>query len=206
MDERLMQMVRLSDALIGADAATARRELHARSYSMTPLGPRLGLVQWVDHTIPLFQARMPLTAFVRVSAARGYGAGSVICALLCSIAMCRTQGKHRWAADVSCLAAAARREGQQPWALAGGNWGGCVSRAGCHHPQCHRRLLLASQCRLGGTLMATWRHTHSAHEKDGFPGVAEAVRFDFRRRWPHCPPAPGLYIFLYLAHRVAACS
>ena len=76
MDERLMQMVRLSDALMAADAATARRELHARSYSMTPLGARLGLVQWVDHTIPLFQARMLLIASVRMSEPPGCEAGS----------------------------------------------------------------------------------------------------------------------------------
>ena len=56
MDERLMQVVRLADALMGADAATASRDLHARSFAMTPLGPRLGLVQWVEHTMPLFQA------------------------------------------------------------------------------------------------------------------------------------------------------
>ena len=79
MDERLMQMMRLSDALMGADAATARRELHARTYSMTPLGARLGLVQWVGHTIPLFQVRMLLIAAVQMSLAGRCGAGSPVC-------------------------------------------------------------------------------------------------------------------------------
>ena len=58
MDERLMQVVRLADALMGADAAAAARGLHARSFAMTPLGPRLGLVQWVENTMPLFQASL----------------------------------------------------------------------------------------------------------------------------------------------------
>lgn len=154
MDERLMQMVRLSDALIGADAATARRELHARSYSMTPLGPRLGLVQWVDHTIPLFQARMLLTVAVPSCSARSW----------LMYVWAHQSAKHTWvivtgAADIPRLAAAARGEGQQPWALTHGQWGDLALRAGCHHPECHRRLLLASECRLGGARLPFTEYT-----------------------------------------------
>ena len=57
MDERLMQVVRLSDSLMRSDAAAAAASLHTRPFGMTPLGPRLGLVQWVDHTVPIFQVR-----------------------------------------------------------------------------------------------------------------------------------------------------
>ena len=80
MDERLMQLVRLADTLMGAEAETARRELHARSFSMTPLGPRLGLVQWVDHTIPLFQVRiLPPALRGSVPAQRDHTSASCSC-------------------------------------------------------------------------------------------------------------------------------
>ena len=47
-DQRLMQMVRLADSLMQAD----RRAL----------GPRMGLVQWVEHTLPIFQVSRAATA------------------------------------------------------------------------------------------------------------------------------------------------
>ena len=55
MDERLMQVVRLSDSLMRSNRRAAGSSLHTRPFGLTPLGPRLGLVQWVDHTIPIFQ-------------------------------------------------------------------------------------------------------------------------------------------------------
>lgn len=36
------------------DRETAKHGLGLRSYSITPLGDRLGLVQWVGNTVPLF--------------------------------------------------------------------------------------------------------------------------------------------------------
>lgn len=52
-----MQVVRLSDSLVRGDRSASGRSLHARSFGMTPLGPRLGLVQWVENTVPIFQVR-----------------------------------------------------------------------------------------------------------------------------------------------------
>ncbi|GFR47474.1 hypothetical protein Agub_g9203, partial [Astrephomene gubernaculifera] len=56
MDERLMQVLRAMQAMLQADPAAAARGLLAtvRHYSVTPLGPRAGLIQWVPATTSLF--------------------------------------------------------------------------------------------------------------------------------------------------------
>jgi PI-3-kinase-related kinase SMG-1 len=79
VDERLMQFMRAANALLAAPAAAAARcgssaqqkaagalwfgfgrrkkqqqQLRVRPYSITPLGRRAGLVQWVRHTTSLF--------------------------------------------------------------------------------------------------------------------------------------------------------
>ena len=61
-DQRLMQMVRLADSLMQADRRAAGKELHTRPFGMTPLGPRMGLVQWVEHTLPIFEGSRAATA------------------------------------------------------------------------------------------------------------------------------------------------
>ncbi|KAI8464726.1 MAG: kinase-like domain-containing protein, partial [Monoraphidium minutum] len=60
VDERVMQFMRAADAVTakssaaGGDAGGDAQPLAARRYSVTPLGPRAGLVQWVRGTVSLF--------------------------------------------------------------------------------------------------------------------------------------------------------
>jgi PI-3-kinase-related kinase SMG-1 len=54
MDERLMQIVRVSNRLMAADRPAAGLGLAMRHYSVTPLGDRVGLIQWVENTASLF--------------------------------------------------------------------------------------------------------------------------------------------------------
>ena len=98
MDERLMQLVRLSDSLMRGDRGASGRSLHARPFGMTPLGPRLGLVQWVEHSVPIFQVRCLLRRPARVQ--RGFRApharaseGARCCSPCCRCCHCsRVQG------------------------------------------------------------------------------------------------------------------
>ncbi|GLI61976.1 hypothetical protein VaNZ11_004542, partial [Volvox africanus] len=55
MDERLMQVLRAINVMLQADPTAATRGLATvRCYSVTPLGPRAGLIQWVPATTSLF--------------------------------------------------------------------------------------------------------------------------------------------------------
>ncbi|GIL75399.1 hypothetical protein Vretifemale_5200, partial [Volvox reticuliferus] len=55
MDERLMQVLRAINVMLQADPAAACQGLATvRCYSVTPLGPRAGLIQWVPATTSLF--------------------------------------------------------------------------------------------------------------------------------------------------------
>ena len=54
MDERLMQVVGNFASMLQSDPSTARRQLLPKPLSITPLGPSMGLIQWVDHTMPLY--------------------------------------------------------------------------------------------------------------------------------------------------------
>lgn len=54
LDERLMQLIKTFSVTLGSDADTARRHLLPSPLSVTPLGPSMGLIQWVDHTMPLY--------------------------------------------------------------------------------------------------------------------------------------------------------
>ncbi len=58
MDERLMQVLRAANGMLAAAPAAARQRLAVRPFAITPLGPRLGLLQWVDDTVPLFHVRL----------------------------------------------------------------------------------------------------------------------------------------------------
>lgn len=60
MDERLMQVLRAANAVLAAAPAAAWQSLAATPFAITPLGPRLGLLQWVGGTVPLFQVRCAL--------------------------------------------------------------------------------------------------------------------------------------------------
>jgi serine/threonine-protein kinase SMG1 len=55
MDERLMQVLRAANGVLAAAHAAARQSLAATPFAIMPLGPRLGLLQWVGGTVPLFQ-------------------------------------------------------------------------------------------------------------------------------------------------------
>jgi len=48
-DARVMQLVRLVNALFAADPAAAQRDLSIRSYSVIPLAPMCGLIQWLSN-------------------------------------------------------------------------------------------------------------------------------------------------------------
>ncbi len=54
LDERLMQALACANGLLRACPAAAHRRLHARTFAVVPLGPRTGLIQWVEHTGSLF--------------------------------------------------------------------------------------------------------------------------------------------------------
>jgi serine/threonine-protein kinase SMG1 len=55
MDERLMQVLRAANGALAAAPPAARQPLAATPFAIAPLGPRLGLLQWVGGTVPLFQ-------------------------------------------------------------------------------------------------------------------------------------------------------
>ena len=49
-----MQLVRTFSATLRSDPDTARRQLLPCPLSVTPVGASMGLIQWVDHTMPLY--------------------------------------------------------------------------------------------------------------------------------------------------------
>lgn len=61
-DQRLMQVLSAADAALhtaaaggGLGAGASGRDLAVHGFSVTPLGPRVGLIQWVDDSIPLYE-------------------------------------------------------------------------------------------------------------------------------------------------------
>lgn len=54
LDARLMQIVNNFANTLQSDPSTARKQLLPRPLSITPLGPSMGLIQWVDRTMPLY--------------------------------------------------------------------------------------------------------------------------------------------------------
>ena len=49
LDQRLMQLLQLSNGLLGH-----RGGQHMRPLTVVPLGPRMGLISWVEGTVPLY--------------------------------------------------------------------------------------------------------------------------------------------------------
>ena len=49
LDQRLMQLLQLSNDLLGH-----RSGQHMRPLTVVPLGPRMGLISWVEGTMPLY--------------------------------------------------------------------------------------------------------------------------------------------------------
>lgn len=61
LDQRIMQILSLANVLLQPTSATGstidgiqKRNYRARHYGVIPLGPRSGLIQWVDGVTPLF--------------------------------------------------------------------------------------------------------------------------------------------------------
>ncbi len=54
LDERFMQLVQTISVTLRSDPDTARRHLLPCPLSVTPMGASMGLIQWVDHTMPLY--------------------------------------------------------------------------------------------------------------------------------------------------------
>ena len=54
LDERLMQTLRCANGLFRRSVPSAHRRLHVRTFAVVPLGPRTGLIEWVEHTSSLF--------------------------------------------------------------------------------------------------------------------------------------------------------
>ncbi|XP_077868684.1 serine/threonine-protein kinase SMG1-like [Saccoglossus kowalevskii] len=55
LDERIMQFLTIVNNMFArANKRLEVAQYHARHYSVTPLGPRSGLIQWVDGATPLF--------------------------------------------------------------------------------------------------------------------------------------------------------
>lgn len=53
-DERLMQLLHAANAALRNSDASAARRLRARTFGVVPVGPRAGLIEWVEHTHSLF--------------------------------------------------------------------------------------------------------------------------------------------------------
>ncbi|CAG9763881.1 unnamed protein product [Ceutorhynchus assimilis] len=55
LDERIMQFLSIANTMMAQNADPAGENLYrARHYSVIPLGPRSGLISWVDGTTPVF--------------------------------------------------------------------------------------------------------------------------------------------------------
>ncbi|GMH39239.1 hypothetical protein BSKO_07137 [Bryopsis sp. KO-2023] len=54
LDQRLMQFVSATNSMLQSDDQTGPQGLRARDYSVTPLGGRVGLIQWVSGTISMY--------------------------------------------------------------------------------------------------------------------------------------------------------
>lgn len=54
LDERIMQFLSIVNTMFTKVNQQEHPHFHARHYSVTPLGTRSGLIQWVDGAMPLF--------------------------------------------------------------------------------------------------------------------------------------------------------
>jgi len=55
LDERVMQLLSISNDLYDRHDETASRSLRARHYAVTPLSRKSGLIQWIDGVVSLFK-------------------------------------------------------------------------------------------------------------------------------------------------------
>lgn len=55
LDERIMQLLSITNTMMARDSENNNNQTYrARHYSVIPLGPRSGLISWVDNVTPLF--------------------------------------------------------------------------------------------------------------------------------------------------------
>jgi PI-3-kinase-related kinase SMG-1 len=54
LDERIMQFLSIANTMMQRNSLTSESMYRARHYSVIPLGPRSGLISWVDGVTPLF--------------------------------------------------------------------------------------------------------------------------------------------------------
>lgn len=54
LDERIMQFLSIANTMMQRSSLTSESMYRARHYSVIPLGPRSGLISWVDGVTPLF--------------------------------------------------------------------------------------------------------------------------------------------------------
>ncbi|XP_041987435.1 serine/threonine-protein kinase SMG1 [Aricia agestis] len=55
LDERIMQLLSITNTMLARDSESNDNQTYrARHYSVIPLGPRSGLISWVDNVTPLF--------------------------------------------------------------------------------------------------------------------------------------------------------
>jgi hypothetical protein len=54
LDERIMQFLSIANTMMQRSSSTSDSMYRARHYSVIPLGPRSGLISWVDGVTPLF--------------------------------------------------------------------------------------------------------------------------------------------------------
>ena len=54
LDERIMQFLSIVNTMFTKVNQKEQPHFQARHYSVTPLGSRSGLIQWVDGAVPLF--------------------------------------------------------------------------------------------------------------------------------------------------------
>lgn len=76
-----MQVIECVNSMLRCERPCANLGLSARHYSVTPLGPRVGLIQWVPHTTSVFSVykawqRAALARHAAVAAARNELAGT----------------------------------------------------------------------------------------------------------------------------------
>ncbi|KAI8603620.1 hypothetical protein EDD21DRAFT_23420 [Dissophora ornata] len=54
LDERVMQLLRISNGMLQRDKESNSRQLSARHYAVVPLSDNSGMIQWVENTVSIF--------------------------------------------------------------------------------------------------------------------------------------------------------
>ncbi|KAG0277332.1 Serine/threonine-protein kinase smg1 [Linnemannia exigua] len=54
LDERVMQLLRISNGMLQRDKESSSRHLSARHYAVVPLSDNSGMIQWVESTVSIF--------------------------------------------------------------------------------------------------------------------------------------------------------